>query len=210
MKFIMTLLAITIIIVSLSGCKNNAGDVEVTEAIKTVVTPTDVIAPSEITTIPVHVPSGYTWEDLKKPTPDPEVPKDITSSTPVENGLVMETHYGDNIIFKMQQSEYPLDAEKISGNAIDTNPGVCYTFNLHPRLERYSDGKWVRLAYYPPGIFFEEQWMYTLSSEENEPDKGVAIRLAPKYVYEDLTPGRYRLVAFVGDGKYYAEFEFVE
>lgn len=187
------------------GCQNK--DIAEKSTTQTTVAPTEE---TETLPLPPHVPSGYTWEDLRKPTPDHEVPEGIASPEPAEDGLVMETYYGDNIIFKTEQTEYSVNTEKIIGFAIDTNPGICFRFHINPCLERYSDGEWVRMAYYPQGFFFEDQWMYTLSAPKGEADKGVAITLLTQYVYEELTPGRYRLVAFVGDGKFYSEFDLVE
>lgn len=203
MKTIRIILTIIIITLSLSGCKSNSSDFE---SIQTPESTASTV--NQSTTHPSHIPEGF---DFKKPTPDPEPLDDVTAPDPTESNLVMETHYGDNIIFKMNQNEYSLDAEEVKGTVINTNPGVCFRFFRFPLLERYCDGNWVRLACYEPGIFFEEmRWLYALSSENPETEKGLVLDLSLKYVYEKLTPGKYRLVAFIGDQKYYAEFEFVE
>lgn len=144
------------------------------------------------------------------PNPDPDVP--YISSTPHyygDNYFEMETDYS-NITVTIEHDSYPLDTERINTTITNTNVAKGFTFYDFPLLEFYQDGEWVRLSYYPNDYYSEISKWPVCGLVNNTTDcYSTVITFLPRYVQEDLIPGQYRLVYFVGPRVLYQEFEFV-
>lgn len=114
----------------------------------------------------------------------------------------------DNIVAITDKESYPLNIDKISCVIKNNNVGKGFYSYEVPFIEQYKDGTWKRLSYQPPNLqtsrwlFFGEEGNKTKSNEGN-------LYFFPKYVQNELTSGKYRLVIFVGNNIIYAPFKFI-
>ena len=118
----------------------------------------------------------------------------------------VETDY-DNIKVELENNIYPLNFDKIKYTITDKNVGKGFYYYYIPFLEKQKDDKWIRLSYTPPETQYEEAWYFcAVEGNTTEPNSTTQYLIA-KYINEDLTTGKYRLVLFVGPNEYTAEFE---
>ena len=90
------------------------------------------------------VPGCKTVEHKENPDP-PSI--DIMETVPLD--FEMETDY-DNISVETELTTYPKSTEEIIYTITNHNVGKGFYYFSIPYIEYYEQGKWVRLAYYPP------------------------------------------------------------
>lgn len=144
------------------------------------------------------------------PNTDPDVPDDFKEPDMVDNHIEMESNY-DNIIFEVEEDEYSLNCEQVRAVFTNKRKDVAFRAYRYPFLEKKVGSKWVRVPYYRDGMFNDGMdWVYVMSPDQSGINYSFTIDLFTENVYAELTPGKYRLVGFAGDKKYYGEFEFAE
>lgn len=119
--------------------------------------------------------------------------------------VCLESDY-NHIFLRTMETTYQLDTENITCELINQNPGRGFYFYYIPFIEFYDGDRWVRLSYYPEETQWDEQW-YLCAIENSDAPFSTRIVLQTKSIKENLVPGRYRIVQFVGPTKCYAEFE---
>ena len=114
--------------------------------------------------------------------------------------IVLETDYSA-IRAYTDQSEYPVDVDRILITIQNDHIGKGFYFWETPYLEKWTDGQWIRQDYRPPELFYESRVI--LCGEEGnrtEPQK-TGLFFCPRYMVGPLTPGDYRFLIFTGGDK---------
>lgn len=133
------------------------------------------------------------------------------------NEIANETEY-DNIVVEMDKTTYKLGTAKIIAYVKNLNVGKGFWAYHIPLLEYNDNGEWVRLRYYTESMRMGlemSEWLYVMNgTKEGETVQTICHRapfvLFTEYVMDELVPGLYRLVMYVGPSKYYAEFTLEE
>lgn len=118
----------------------------------------------------------------------------------------VETDY-DHIKIELDNDIYPLDFDKIICKLTNENVGKGFYYYYIPFLEKQEDDEWIRLSYTPPEIRYDATWHFcAIEGNTTEPNSTLKY-LHSEYINDDLEPGKYRIVIFVGPNEYTAEFE---
>lgn len=138
------------------------------------------------------------------PNKDPETMSadDLSSTSPID--VQNELEY-DNMSVSLEKKSYSVD-EIIRCTITNGNVGKGFFYYYVPFIEYYNNEEWVRLSYYPPETQYDEQWYFCAIEGNDNKENSTVIMFDPQYVSETLKEGRYRLVIFMGQNKYYAEF----
>lgn len=118
-----------------------------------------------------------------------------------------------DITFSTEFSVYDTSVEAIYAKAINLTGDHPYMTSKAVFIEKYYDSLfpgyyyepgWVRLPYREPG---EDVYVSASSASDT-----AYFAFYPQYLQNGctLTPGKYRLVIFLGDGPHYAYFEITE
>ena len=160
-----------------------------------------------------------TTEDKYPPNPDPEPLGEGVYVGKIEmQGIGNEEKY-DNIRIEMEETTYKLGTEKIMCNITNENVGKGFWVYYVPLLEYKDNGEWKRLRYYTKSMKLcleTPKWYYVANKTagmegfDTTKQHSTMSILFTKYVMDELVPGEYRLVLFVGPNKYYAEFTLEE
>ena len=149
------------------------------------------------------VPGCKTVEHKENPDP-PSI--DIVETVPLD--FEMETDY-DNISVETELTTYPKSTEEIIYTITNHNVGKGFYYFSIPYIEYYEQGKWVRLAYYPPN-YSEEAGNWNICGIEGNREIEYSCNgvFYPQFISEGIKDGQYRMIIFVGDTKAFCEFEF--
>ena len=143
------------------------------------------------------------------PNSDPELLSDEGYLRYNSIGVQNEEKY-DNITVRTEKNTYNISETEIKCILTNENVGKGFYYYYFPMIEYKEDNEWIRLAYYPPESEYDEQWYFcAIEGNTTEPNSTITT-LFTEYVGQEIIPGEYRLVLFIGPNKYYAEFAVVE
>lgn len=116
----------------------------------------------------------------------------------------------DNFSFQLSVAEFDQNEDfEIECTIINNNVGKGFYYYQIPYVEYEEDGKWERLAYNPPQLLYEENWFYSgVEGNTLEPNEA-RIYFYKKYLDSEMKKGDFRLVLFVGQEVFYANFKVV-
>ena len=114
-----------------------------------------------------------------------------------------------NIICYTDKEEYRPDDEKITVTVENQNKGKGFYVCTIPNVERYSDGKWVRLNYYSAVHQIEERWGFCAIEGRSDINYSTNVPIWTDKLEDQWTEGEYRAVIYVGREIIYAPFRIV-
>ncbi len=114
-----------------------------------------------------------------------------------------------NIICYTAEEEYSPDVEKITVTVENQNKGKGFYVCDIPNVERYSDGEWVRLNYYPAAHEIPERWWFCAIEGRSDINYSCNVSIWTDRLEDQWTEGEYRAVIYVGREIIYAPFKIV-
>lgn len=114
-----------------------------------------------------------------------------------------------NIICYTDKEEYSPDEEKITVTVENQNKGKGFYVCDIPNVERYSDGEWVRLNYYPAAHAIPERWAFCAIEGRSDINYSTNVSIWTDELEDEWTEDEYRAVIYVGREIIYAPFKIV-
>lgn len=144
---------------------------------------------------------------------------EAAESFPSQSDAVFDMDYSDrladaeceldysNIFCYADREEYSSDDEKITVTVKNKNKGKGFWVCSIANVERYSDGEWVRLNYFPASHEIPERWGFCAIEGRDDVCYSTVVSIWLDRLEDEWTAGDYRAVIYVGRETIYAPFK---